>query len=109
MCIATATDYSLAEAALKRLRIDKFFDFILTCSEAEVGKDNPDFFLTALKLLKTSKQETIVFEDALYAIKSAKAAGLHVAAVYDKSADEEQEEIKSIADIYLISFEDWGL
>ena len=32
-----------------------------------------------------------------------------MAAVYDKSADEEQEEIKSIADIYLISFEDWGL
>jgi beta-phosphoglucomutase-like phosphatase (HAD superfamily) len=71
-----------------------------------VGKDNPEFFRQALTLLKTPQHETMVFEDALHAIKSAKAAGLLVAAVYDKSAHRHQEEIKSIADIYLNSFAD---
>lgn len=109
MCIATATDYKLAMAALERLGISKYFEFILTCYEAGVGKDNPQFFLKALEMLKTSKTETIVFEDALHAIKSAKTAGFFVAAVYDKSSDEDKEVIKSTADIYLNSFEDWEM
>jgi HAD superfamily hydrolase (TIGR01509 family) len=107
MCIATATDHALAKAALERLDAAKYFEFILTCSEVGMGKDNPKFFLNALELLKTPKYETIVFEDALHAIKSAKEAGFSVVAVYDRSSHEEQEEIKSIADVYLNSFEDW--
>lgn len=106
MCVATATDHALAKAALERLGALKYFDFILSCSDAGVGKDNPDFFLKVLELLKTPQHETMVFEDALHAIKSAKAAGLLVAAVYDKSARKHQEEIKATADIYLNSFED---
>lgn len=105
MCIATATDYKLAMAALERLGISKYFEFILTCYEAGVGKDNPQFFLKALEMLNTSKYETIVFEDSLHAIKSAKSAGFFVAAMYDKSSEEDKEEIKSMADIYLNSFE----
>lgn len=107
MCIATATDYDLAKAALDRLNVSKYFEFILTCTEAGAGKDDPGFFLKALKLLKTDKKETIVFEDALHAIKSAKAAGFFVAAVYDKSSEDEQQEIKLAADVYLNSFKDW--
>jgi HAD superfamily hydrolase (TIGR01509 family) len=109
MCIATATERELAKAALERLSAAKYFDFILTCTEAGMGKDTPEFFLKALELLNTPRHETIVFEDALHAIKSAKAAGFLVVAVYDKSSYEEQEEIKSIADIYLNSFEDWEM
>jgi HAD superfamily hydrolase (TIGR01509 family) len=108
MCIATANDYDLAKAVLERLNISKYFEFILTCTEAGVGKDSPGFFLKALELLKTPKYETIVFEDALHAIKSAKAAGLYVAAVYDRSSHGDREEIKLTADIYLDSFEDWN-
>lgn len=107
MCIATATDHGLAKAALERLEVAKYFEFILTCSEAGMGKDNPEFFIKALELLKTPINETMVFEDAIHAIKSAKAAGFCVTALYDKSSHEDQEEIKLIADIYLNSFEDW--
>lgn len=107
MCVATAAGYELAKAALERLGVARYFEFIFTCSEAGVGKDNPEFFLQALERLQTPKSETIVFEDALHAIKSAKAAGLTVAAVYDQSSHGEQEEIKSIADYYLHSFDDW--
>lgn len=109
MCIATATDRELATAALKRLGIAGYFDFILTCTEAGIGKNDPRFFLKALEMLKTPKSETIVFEDALHAIKSAKLAGLYVVAVYDKSSDGDKTEIKSAADIYINSFEDWEM
>lgn len=109
MCVATATDSRLAKAALERLGALKYFDFIFTCSDAGMGKDQPEFFLKVLELLKTPKHETMVFEDALHAIKSAKAAGLLVTAVYDESAHRQQEGIKSLADMYLNSFEDWKL
>ena len=109
MCSATATDGELAKAALDRLGAAKYFDFIFTCSEAGMGKNTPEFFLKVLELLKTPKHETIVFEDALHAIKSAKAAGFFVVAVYDKSSCEDQEEIRAIADVFLNSFEDWEM
>jgi len=109
MCVATASDHDLAKAALERLGVAKFFKFIFTCSDAGMGKDSPEFFVKAVKKLKIPKHETIVFEDALHAIKSAKAAGLCVAAVYDSSSHEEQEQIKSTADFYLNSFKDWRI
>lgn len=109
MCVATATGHDLAKAALERLNAAKYFEFIFTCSEAGVGKDSPEFFIKVLERLKTPMHETMVFEDALYAIKSAKAAGLLVAAVYDESSSEDREEIKLAADVYLDSFEDWSI
>lgn len=109
MCIATATENSLAKAALERLGALRYFDFILTCFDTGMGKDRQEFFLKALELLNTPKEETIVFEDALYAIKSAKAAGLLVVAVYDESFHEEREEIRVISDFYLDSLEDWEM
>lgn len=109
MCIATATENSLAKAALERLGALSYFDFILTCFDTGMGKDRQEFFLKALELLNTPKEETIVFEDALYAIKSAKAAGLLVVAVYDESFHEEREEIRVISDFYLDSLEDWEM
>ncbi len=109
MCVATATDYDLAKAALKRLGVDHYFEFILTCSQAGTGKDNPEFFLKVLELLGTPKSETMVFEDALHAIKSAKKAGLIVTGVYDQSAVEDLEEIKATADVYINTFEEWKM
>jgi thiamine-phosphate pyrophosphorylase len=107
MCIATANDHELTAAVLERLNVSRYFEFILTCTEAGVGKDSPEFFLKALERLKTPRHETIVFEDALHAIKSAKAAGLYVAAVYDRSSHDDREEIMLTADVYLDSFDDW--
>ena len=109
MCIATATHRDLAEAALFRLGIADCFCGILSCGEAGMGKDDPEFFVKALALLQTQKCETIVFEDALHAIKTAKSAGFYVAAIYDKSADADEAEIRAIADRYLNSFEEWEI
>lgn len=103
MCIATATDKYLAEAALKRCGIDKYFSEIFTCTEIGHGKDEPIIFQEALGHLGTEKNETFVFEDALYAIKTAKKYGFKIAAVYDEYS-KEQAEIKELADIYIEDF-----
>jgi beta-phosphoglucomutase-like phosphatase (HAD superfamily) len=107
MCVATATDIRLAEAALKRLDIIDYFEDIITCGETGMGKDNPEFFLNALKVIATPISETVVFEDALYAIRSAKSAGFLVAGIYDESSSDDADEIKSLVDFYLNSYDQW--
>lgn len=108
MCVATATDRYLVEAALRLNNITQYFERIFTCTEACAGKDQPDIFLQALDFLGTDKKETLVFEDALYAIKTAKAAGFTVVALYDESASQQQNEIKKLADFYFKSFIEWN-
>ncbi len=100
MCVATATDRHLAEKALRRNGMLEYFSAILTCTEVGCGKDTPEIFYRALAHLGTPKQSTLVFEDALYAIKTAKEAGFTVAAVYDASEAEHSGEIRELADIY---------
>ena len=46
------------------------------------------------------------FEDALFAVRTAKEAGFRVAAVYDPDSEKDREEIKSLADYYITSFEE---
>lgn len=63
-------------------------------------KDEPHIFEAALHFLGTEKAETIVFDDALYAIRTAKEAGFPVAAVYD-SHEKAHTEIHALSDFYL--------
>lgn len=104
LCIVTATDRHLVDAALSRLGVRSFFSEIFTCSEAGHGKDEPYIFEAALRFLGTSRAETLVFDDALYAVRTAKEAGFPVAAVYD-SHEPRQEEIRRLADLCLDGLE----
>ena len=103
MCVATATDRYLIKPALERCGIIDFFERIFTCGEEKTSKNNPDIYIRAAKFLGTGISDTIVFEDALYAIKSAKKAGFAVAGVYDLAFLENQDEIKGICDYYFES------
>ena len=100
LCIATATDRHLVEAALDRCGVLSCFGEIFTCNEVGHGKDEPDIFEVALRFLGTRREETLVFDDALYAVRTAKEAGFLVAAVYD-SHERSQAEVRARSDLYL--------
>ncbi|MGB9928768.1 MAG: HAD family hydrolase [Methanosarcina sp.] len=65
--------------------VNKFFpncfDAIVTGSDLERGKPDPDPFLTALEKLDLTKNECIVIENAPLGITAAKRAGLYCVAV----------------------------
>lgn len=106
LCIATATDRHLVEAALARCGVLEYFEDILTCTAVGSGKDEPLIYREALKRLGAARPSIVVFEDALYAARTAKADGFPVAAVYD-SHEKGQKELKALADIYLTDFSDF--
>lgn len=100
MCIATATDRYQVEAALHRCGMEGFFSEIFTCTEVGHGKDEPVIFHKAMEHLQASRTDTVVFEDACHALRTAKMDGFITVAVYD-SHEEKQEELRTLADFFL--------
>jgi len=100
MCVATATDGYLVEAALERCGVRGYFSKIFTCTDVGHGKNEPVIFRKAMEFLGTDRSNTAVFEDALYAIKTAKKDGIPVVAIFD-AYEQHQEQVKALADIYL--------
>lgn len=105
MCVATATDRYLVEAALTRTGLLSYFGEIFTCGIVGHGKDEPDIYHAAHRFLQTPKPNTWVFEDALYAVRTAKRAGYRVVGVFDRS-EGHADEIRALADLYIRSFEE---
>lgn len=104
MCVATMTDRHITEEVLKRFNVRKYFSEIFTCTEVGYNKETPEIYRQALKYLGTEKAETVVFEDAYHALKTAKDDGFKIAAVYD-AHETMQEETKKISDYYITDFD----
>ncbi len=107
MCVATAANRYLVEAALMRCGLLSHFDAIFTCQEVGQGKDQPHLFEAALAYLGAGKAETAVFEDACHAARSVKNAGFPVIGVYDPY-EKHTGELKALADGYISGFEEAG-
>ena len=103
ICIATATDRYQVEAALKRCCMEHFFSEIFTCTDVGHGKDEPFIFRKAMDYLGSTRENTVVFEDAYHAAKTAKADGFVTVAVYD-SHEEKQKELQALSDFYFENY-----
>lgn len=101
MVAATSSDRQVFERALIRLNVIGYFERIFTCTETGAGKVKPDIYLAAADYMGILPWDTWVFEDALYAIKTAKSAGFRTVGVYDASSKDNWDEIMKISDIYL--------
>ena len=107
MFVATNTRRDLVEDGLRRNGLLEFFDGIVTCPEVGQGKkEGPAVYEAALRLLGGTKEDTVVFEDALHPIRTAKKAGFRIAAVYDASSEGEHEEIKALSDYYFYHYDE---
>jgi HAD superfamily hydrolase (TIGR01509 family) len=109
LAVATSTDRYCIEAAFRRLVIEDMFDVVLTCGEVGATKSRPDIFFEAVELMKTDIPSTWVFEDGLYAIKTARAEGFRTVGVYDKTSDNDQQEIMRYADFYYRTLADFEI
>lgn len=106
LCIGTTCQEDLVWPLLERLGLEAYFEFILTEDRLGVRKTEPAFYDLVWERLSTDKEKTWVFEDALYAIESAKKAGFKVVAVRDESSLDQEEEIEARADLYIDDFKE---
>ncbi len=106
MCVASATAEPLMEACLARLGVRSCFEFLLSCETVGAGKSSPIIYHECAKRLSAAAADIAVYEDALYAVRTAKDAGYYVVGVYDDSVAKDWQTIKSITDEIIINWED---
>ena len=106
MCVASATAEPLMESCLSRLGVRDRFMFLLSCETVGAGKTSPLVYHEAAKRLQANPNEIAVYEDALYAVKTAKNAGYYVIGVYDEGAAKNWEAVTKIADEVIVNWEE---
>lgn len=106
MCVASATPMPLIEKCLERLKIDHYFDFLLSCETIGVGKTKPDIYLLAVEKFGAKLEDAAVFEDAIYAVKTAKTAGFYTFGIRDGSNVLAWDDIAALADELVFDWAD---
>ncbi|HIS04190.1 MAG TPA: HAD family phosphatase [Candidatus Pullichristensenella avicola] len=104
MCVATAAPRELCRQALARFGILECFDFVTDTYEMEMHKGQKEYFLRVAERLGAPPEACWVFEDAVYAMRAAKAAGMRVCAIEDYTAQAHREEILELADAYIADY-----
>ena len=105
MCIATATERYMVQAALERCGLDAYFTGILACADTGRGKEEPGIFRDALTHLGTERMDTAVFEDSAHAIRTAARDGFRTVGIFD-AHETEPETAREWAELYLPDFRD---
>lgn len=80
MCVLTTSDHDLAEAALRRVGLLQYFETILTAEALGMDKRSGAIFETVMEKLGYVPAQTLICEDALYAVRAAAEAGAHTGA-----------------------------
>ncbi|SDJ05296.1 haloacid dehalogenase superfamily, subfamily IA, variant 3 with third motif having DD or ED [Lachnospiraceae bacterium G41] len=107
MAAATSSPRTHIEKALSRNGLLGYIEIIYTTSEVGVSKHSPDIYNLAADFLKTKREETLVFEDSLYALNTAKEAGFVTVGVFDEKGESNQAELENQADLYLKKLDDF--
>ena len=100
LCLASATAMNEIRFVLEHHGLLNYFDTILSCADIGVGKDKPDIYLQAMRLMELSQNDICVFEDSYVALETAKKVGFHTVGIFDQY-NFEQERLKNASDIYL--------
>ena len=106
LCVATATAEPLALACLERLGAARYLDFVLSCETVGAGKTRPDVYLEAARRLGAAPADTAVFEDALYAARTAKAVGFYVVGIPEAAYAQDWPALSALADETILDWRD---
>lgn len=82
--IATATSIEYCRKCLDRTGLLAAVDAFVSTGEVGKNKYNPDVYLKAMELIGANKEDTLIFEDAYYALNTLKTHGFRYAIVHDE-------------------------
>ncbi|MGI6755620.1 MAG: thiamine diphosphokinase [Atopobiaceae bacterium] len=110
MALATSTPRALVDIAFEALDLAPYFSVLVTGDKVARSKRFPDIYLSALRELGTSADETWVFEDALYGLASAHEAQLKTVGIFGLNRPEGtgtlEHELQTAADIFVHGYEE---
>ena len=106
MAVASSTPRPLLEAGLAHAGIAPYLRAIVSVDDVGKSKREPAVYDRAREALGTTRAQTWGFEDALYAIRTLRAAGYRTFGVYDCDLSGTWADLQAEADRAVRSFED---
>ena len=79
--LASMNDREVIAHMLKTTGTQVFFDVVFTAADITRSKPDPEIFLKCASKLGVSAERCVVFEDSIFGVKAAKAAGMACIAV----------------------------
>ena len=76
LAIVSSSDLSYIEDVVRRLKIQDYFDLLISGQMIEHGKPSPDIYLLAQQQMALPADSLLVIEDSPAGIQAGKAAGL---------------------------------
>lgn len=104
LAVLTASPHLTLDPCLKRLGLDKLFDAIWSSDDFCKTKTDPTIYLDAAERLGIDVGDCIFVDDNIGAVMAAKEAGLHSYGVFDLSSREYAEEMRKVAEKYIMDF-----
>jgi beta-N-acetylhexosaminidase len=90
LALATSSRGTYTHRILTKFGLDRYFEAVVTADDVVKAKPSPEIFLLAAKKLETPPKKCLVFEDAVFGVRAAKAAGTKVVGVTTGSASKEE-------------------
>ncbi len=104
MCVASATDAGLCRLGLERTGMADCISEVVSCTDTGLSKTTPAIFEYCVKKIGSVRETTVVFEDALHAVRTAHEGGFKVAAIDEPYEAPRKEQILRFCDLYLPDF-----
>ncbi|MBQ2990122.1 MAG: HAD family phosphatase [Clostridia bacterium] len=104
--VATATPSRLAMIALNRISLVSDLDYIFSTDMTGGNKSDPAFYDRLCAMIGEKKEDCVMFEDALYAMRGAREAGLGVVGVTDDTNERDRRAIHEVCDVVIDSFDE---
>ena len=104
--IASVTDTPLIKIAMDKQNMLSQFDYITCTREVGYNKKQPNIYIACAEKLGFDICDCAVFEDSLYAAKTARNANFYTIGVYDKYTSGDLDEFRAICDRVIFSWDE---
>lgn len=104
--LCTATYSRLALMALNRMDLVRELDYIVCTDMTGGSKGDPAFFDRLCAMIGEEKADCVMFEDALYAMRGAREAGLGVVGITDETNTRDREAMLLLCDRMIDSYDE---
>ncbi|MBR2930498.1 MAG: HAD family phosphatase [Clostridia bacterium] len=106
LSVLTASPHDMLDPCLKRLGIFDAFENVWSCDDFSTTKSDPRIYSLAAERMGFDVSEVVFVDDNVNAVSTAGLAGMIAYGIYDASSDELIDEMRSVSDRYLMSFDE---
>lgn len=102
LSICSATREPMIRTALRHLEGEHLFDYVFSTKSIGIEKGDPRCFEYCLAQMGATVENTVLFEDALYSLRTAKSMGMRAYAVQERTNRRFEAEIRATADRFAV-------